>query len=93
MLEGAAGVGEILRRPLQHHGITIETDEFSGGTQAVEEDTAVSPCADCAVDDDAIGLEVEELEDFLDKDGAMHGRAAAFRAPYRLRHCGANEVW
>jgi hypothetical protein len=88
MLERTPRVREVIRRPLEHHGIAVKTDQFAGWPHPVEEDTAVSPRADSAIDDDGIGPEVEELDDFLDENGTMHGRAAAFRAPHRLRHCG-----
>jgi hypothetical protein len=84
--QDAAGIGQGLGSPGDHHGIAIETDEFVVSTEMGKDDATVAAGADRAIDDDKPRTRIKELNDFPYEDGLVNGRALAFRGPRWIRH-------
>jgi hypothetical protein len=86
LLQDAPRIGQYRACPREHQRITIETNQFSVGTELFEDETAMTAGSDRSVDHDQPRRKVEELNDFPHEDGTVDGRAPVWRGPRRIRH-------
>jgi len=77
-----------VRRPGEHRRIAIQANQFSVGSELFEDQFAMTAAADRAVDHNECRPEVQELQNFPDKDRTMCGRAR-IAGRRRIGHC----VW
>ena len=91
--QGHARVGKNAGGPRQHRRIAIQSDQFSVGSELFEDELAMTAAADRAVDHDQSRAEVQELQNFPDKDRTMNGRSRITAGRRQIGHCFENVFW
>jgi hypothetical protein len=95
LFQDATRIVEDLGRLIEHHRVSIESNQFSGGTEVFEENSAVTASSDRAIHHDQSRRNLKVLNDFPYQDGTVNGRATVSRGSRRIRHSGGlmNEEW